>query len=141
GRVGVPEIGADVLLRAMVHCAMPGELPPYRPVNGAFVGHQVSGAIDIGGNDWSQGLGSDIRDVEATDTPIALDQGQDRGLRRNAALPVRGLAAYEGFVAFDDLIGTPERVRAIHAEFGHRLANAVPEEPCGLHAAAKSALK
>ena len=54
-----------------------------------------------------QGLGSDIRDVEAADAPVAFDQGQNRGLRRNPALPVRGLAADESSSLSTTLLAPP----------------------------------
>ena len=41
-RVGVPEVRADIFLRAVVDGAVPGELATDRPIDRAFVGHQVS---------------------------------------------------------------------------------------------------
>jgi len=140
-RVRVPEIGADVFLGTVVHRAVPGELPPDRPIDGAFVGHQVSGAIDIRGNDWPKGLGGDVRNMEAAHPPVALDQGQNRRFRRDATFPVRSLAADEGFITFNNLVLPAKRVGDINPQFGHRLANAMPEKPCGFHPTLESALK
>ena len=74
GSVGVPEEGADVFLGAVVHRAMTSELPSDGPIDRAFVGHQVTRAINVCGHYRSEGLSGDVRDVEAADSAIALDQ-------------------------------------------------------------------
>jgi hypothetical protein len=141
GSIGVPEIGADVLLSAVVHCAVACKLPTDRPVDGAFVGHQIAGSIDIRGHDWSEGLRSYVRDVETAHPTIALDQRQNSCLWRDLAFAVRSLSADESFVAFNDLICAAERTRGRDTKFSHGLADAMPEEPRGFQTALKGALK
>ena len=99
-------------------------------------------------DDRLQGLRGYVRDMKAADPTVALDQRQYRRLRRDLALPVCRLAADEGFVGFHNLILAAELIAADRAgasifdlEDGHCLADAVPEEPRRLEAAAKGAVK
>jgi hypothetical protein len=141
GSVGVPEIGADVFLGAVVHRAVAGELPTDGPVNRAFIGHQIAGAIYIRDHDRSESLCGYVRDVEAADPAIALDQRQHCGLRRDLAFAVCGLATDESLVALDNLICAAERAGIGDAKLSHGLADAMSEEPRGLQAALEGALE
>ena len=141
GGVCVPEIGAYVFLCAVVHRSMPGELPANRPIDRAFVSHQVAGLVHVGGHDRPESLCGYVRDVEATNPTIALDQGQHGGLRWDLAFAVSGLAADESLIALDNLICTAERARTGNAKLSHGLSDAMAKEPRGFQAALESALK
>jgi hypothetical protein len=141
GGVGVPEIGANVFLRAVVDRAMPGKLPPDRPIDGAFVSHQITGLIHVRGDDRLQGLGGNIRDAEAPDSSVAFNQREYRRLRRNLAFPVRGFAADKSFVAFNNLIDAAKRTDWLDTEIAHGLADAMPEKPRSFQPALKGPLK
>src|SRR6266404_6086645 len=139
--VGVPEESANVFLGAVVHRAVPSELPSNRPIDRTFVGHQVAGAIDVGGHYRSESLSGNVRDVEAADPAIALDQRQHSGLGRDLAFAVRGLSTDESLVALDNLICAAKRTGSGDAKLGHGFANAMPEEPRGFQTALERALK
>lgn len=119
-----------------------GELPPDGPVDGALVGHQAAGAIDIGSDDRAQGLRGDVRNMEAAHPTITLGQSTEPETSERCGPFGWRLAADEGFVTFNDLVLSAKRVAVIaDAEVGHGLANAMAEEPCGFHAGLESALK
>ena len=141
GGVGVPKRTTHVFLRGVINGTVPRELAADRPIDRAFVGHQVAGLVHVGENDRLQGLRGDIRNVEATDTAIALNQRQHGSLGRNLAFTVRRLAADKGFVSLDNQISAPERISLIDLQHGHRLADAVSEKPCGLEATAEGTVE
>ena len=82
-----------------------------------------------------------IRDMEAANPPVALDQRQHGSLGRNLALAVCRLATNEGLVAFDNLICAAERIGRINSEFSHCLSDAVSEEPRGFQTTAEGSMK
>jgi hypothetical protein len=141
GGIGMPEVRPDVFLGAVVHRAVACEQPTDGPVNRAFIGHQIAGAIYIRGHDRPESLCGYVRDMEAADSAIPLDQRQHCGLRRDLAFAVSGLATDESLVALDNLICAAERTGAGDAEFSHGLADAMPEEPRGFQAALEGALE
>jgi hypothetical protein len=140
-RVGVPEVGANVFLRAVVDRAMPSKLSANGPIDWAFVGHQITGFIHIRGDDRPQGLGGNIRDTEAPDSSVAFNQREYCRLGRNLAFPVRGFAADKSFVAFNNLIYAAKRIDWLDTEIAHGLADAMPEEPRGFQTALKGPLE
>jgi hypothetical protein len=141
GSVGVPEEGADVFLGAVVHGTVSGELPSDRPIDRAFVGHEVTGAINVCGHYRPESLSGNVLDVEAADPAIALDQRQHGGLGWDLAFPVCGLAANESLIALNYLICTAERTRSGYTKLGHRFADAMPEEPRCFQPTLKGTLK
>src|SRR5262249_36541364 len=120
---------------------MAGELAADRPVDWALVGHQITGLVAVGGDDRLEGGGGDVRDMEAADPALPLDQREDRSLGWDPALPIRGYAADESFIYLEHFVLTTERAAVVsQAAIGHGLADAMPEEPCRLHAALKGSL-
>jgi hypothetical protein len=78
-----------------------------------------------------------VRNVETAHRTVPLYQGDNRHLGRNRSIgTVSGFATDIGFVAFDGLAGSVQRLKSQRAE-AHRFhapADPVPEEPCGFHA-------
>lgn len=140
-RVGMPECGPHIFLGGVVDGAVAGELAADRGINRRVVGHEVSGLVDMRGNDRLQALCGHVLHVEAAHPTVALDQRQHRRLRRNDILPVARLAADKGFVDFNNLICAAEWTAIKQVQFGHRFADTMPEEPRGLKAATESALE
>jgi hypothetical protein len=146
-RIGVPESGAHVFLGAVVHGAVAGEIASKRSVDRCIVRHQVGRLIDMRDDDRLQALRGHIRHAEAAHPAIALDERQDRSLGWDFTFAIARLAANEGFIRFDNLVLAAELIAANRAAVGidledsHCLANAVPEEPRRLEAAAKRAVK
>ena len=142
GGVGVPKRTPHVFLRGVINGTVPRELAPDRPIDRAFVGHQVTGLVHVGDNDRLQGLRRHVGNVKAANLPVAFDQRQDRGLGWDLAFPVCSFAADISFVGFHNLIRPSKwRVGIFHLQHGHCLANAVPKEPRGFEATAEGAVK
>jgi hypothetical protein len=93
------------------------------------------------GDDRREVSRSHIRDVEAADFPAALHEGENRSLRRDRTIgPVVRLAADPGLIGFDDFAFATHGFGHEGLEFLHALADPVPEEPRGFHAAIQGAL-
>jgi hypothetical protein len=142
--VGMPEVGADIFLGAVVHGTVAGELVADLGVDQCLVGHQIARLIDVGDDDRLEHLRRYMlgMQMEAADLTLAFDERQHGSLGRNVVLSIARLAADVGFVGFDDLILSAERTAIVtDAEIGHCLADAMPEEPRGFHATLEGALK
>lgn len=131
--VGVLEAAErDIFLGAVVHDAVAVKLAAKAGVDGGFVGHKVSRAVNVGDNQAAQMLGIDVGDMERAGFAVALDQRHNRllggGLAGGAVL---GLAADIGFIGFDNGVGTAAK-GSVAVRFVHSLADAVAEEPSGL---------
>jgi hypothetical protein len=87
--VGMPEMGADILLRRMIDRAVAAELTADRPIDRRIVGHQVGSLVDIRDDDRLQGLRGHVFYREAADAAVALNQRQHRGLGRIPQLGLR----------------------------------------------------
>ena len=141
-RVGVPESGPNIFLGGMIDGPVAGELIAHRPADRSIISHQVAGFVHVRDDDRLQGVRRYIRDVKAAYSTVALDEHQHRSLGRDFALPVCRPAADIGFVGLDNLILAAERrVGLIDFQHGHRLADAMTEEPCGLEAATERTVK
>src|SRR5579863_3918488 len=136
-RVGVPERGAHIFLGAVVHRAVATEIAADRGINRSVIGHQVGGLVDVRDDDRLQGLRGHVLDMKAADPAVALYQRQHRGLWRDDVLPIASLAADESFVCLDNLVCAAERASVEKVQLGHRLADAVSEEPRGFQPALK----
>src|SRR5260221_476548 len=62
-RVGVPEVGANVFLGAMVDAAVTGKLRGDTRIDRAVIGHDVSRLVDLPGNDRADRRAIDVRDM------------------------------------------------------------------------------
>ena len=145
--VRVPEVGADIFLGAVVDRAVTRKTCADAGIDRATIGHQVGGLINVHGDDRAEGFCGHVWNVETAHGTVALDQRNDGSLVGSAltaggALPsvlVGFLAANVGFVDFDHLARAAER--ASDFQVSHCLADAMPEEPRGFHAALKGPLK
>lgn len=143
-RVGVPEVGADVFLGAVVHGAVAGELIADCGIDQCLVGHQIARLIDVRDDDWFEHLGRDAigMQMEAADLTLSFDESEHGSFRRDVVLSIARLAANVGFVGFDDPVLTAERAAVVaDTEISHCLSDAMAEEPSRFHAALEGALK
>ena len=129
--VGVVEHAAHIFLGAVVHRAVVGELAAYLGVDGAFVGQQGAGAVDVGDDKGANVLGIDIGDMERAGATVTLHQC-DNGflLGRLTGGTVPGFAAHIGFIGLYGALGTTKG--ASGSRLFHGLADTVAEEPSGL---------
>ena len=141
GGVGVDIAVPDIFAAAMGDEIVSGKVLGEVGVLAGFVAHHVAFGVDVRLDDREQVGLSSSPDVEGHDPRAfraAFHQGHDRVLVGVA--PADGdalLAADEGFIDFDDPTSAAE---GGECAFSHRLANAVREEPCSLHAARKHPL-
>src|SRR5579862_875223 len=125
--VGVPKMAAHVFLNRMVDGAVAAELACNRRVDRAFVRHHIGRLADFGFQDRLQCRAIHARHVVRANPAVALNQGNNRFLRRNVVLPVPRLAANIGFVDLNHLVRTTKL--AVISKRAHRLADTVCHEP------------
>lgn len=137
--VGV-SVAADVFVR-LVGYAFMVEVATHMAVLAGIVGVQLGLPVDLSHDDRPQVRGGDAGDVHGADATIALDQ-RARGflapapaqtaLGALATMAVLFLAADEGFIGLYCLAFAAQRSQRTTL---HGLANAMGQEPSGLHAA------
>lgn len=85
-------VAPHVLLGGMVDGLMGSEPSAWPGVDVGLIRVELAVWMGMPRDDRGEGVGSDVRDVEATDLPFALDQGENGLLRRDRPIrPVFGL--------------------------------------------------
>jgi hypothetical protein len=82
-RVGVPEVGAYVLLGRVIDGAMAGKLLADLAIGWRLIGHEIAGLVDLSDHRVAESGASDIGDMARANLATALDKRQDDFLRRN----------------------------------------------------------
>jgi len=99
-------------------------------IDGAFIGHKVSGAFNIGSDKRADVFGVHIGNVKAANMAFAFDKSDNGFLFGWLAMcAVAGLAANVGFIGFDNAAATAKR--AVVGSAVHSFAYAVTHEPSG----------
>jgi hypothetical protein len=139
--IGV-RIAANVFILRVNDGLMAREFLARFPVNAALVSSQVGGFIDPFLKNWPQVRRIHFRDMMGADAALALDQSDDCFLRCGSPIgAVSGPAADESLISLDKLSFAAERPGIVHSQIGHRLADTVRQEPCGLQSDAEDTVQ
>lgn len=135
-------IAPHVFLGGMIDGLVVGERAPDRGIDQRLIAHKPAVRMGMAGDDGIEVVRGHVRNVEAADFAIALDQGHDGLLDRDGCEgPVLRFAADVGFVSFDSRTTAAHLRREQGGHFLHSLPDAMAEEPSGFHAAAEGPLK
>jgi hypothetical protein len=129
------DVAANVFLGFVHDGAMRCEVPANAGVNARLVGHETAIAVRVPPNQWTEHLRGDVRNMEAADAAIALDQCHDGLFRRGFFLgAASGIPTDKSFVGLYGLASTAKRRSKQATVFFHSFTDAMASEPCGLHA-------
>jgi len=134
-------VTAHVLIGAVLDGVVRGEVPADGDERRFLIGHELALGRSVAAEYRVQAIGADVRHVEGTSTAVALDQRQNRPHVAGAGVNLGpSLAANIGQVGFESFTFAAHG-RADSAVRGlHDLADAVGQEPSGLHAAIEGPL-
>jgi hypothetical protein len=135
-------VASDIFLLRVNDGLMAGEFLASFPVNAALVSSQVRGFVDPFLKNWPQVRRIHFRDMMGADAALALDQGDDCFLRCGSPIgAVSGSTADESLISLDKLSFAAKRPGIVRPQIGHRLADTVRQEPCGLQSDAEDAVQ
>src|SRR5262249_13640762 len=132
-----------VFLYRVINGTVTGKCRADTRIDRTVVRHKVTGLIYVRDDDRFQGCGGNVGhiEMEAADATVTLNERKHDCLGRNLAFPIGCFAADISFVNLDNLVGTAQWASGRNAQFGHRFADPMPEEPCCFQTAVKGALK